>query len=423
MHCEIWDAQDSAGARTAARLRALVPGGLSVREAVAEILTEVRSHGDEALNGYTRRFDTHGGDLLPLRVDPAQLRDAADALAPDVRAGLSTAIANLECVAQAGIREDRPVTLPDGHQVILREAPVARAAVYVPGGRAPYPSTVLMGVVTARAAGVGEIAVCSPPGPDGEISAVVLGACHLAGAHTVYRMGGAQSIAALAYGTETVTAVDVIVGPGNLYTQEAKLQVCGEVGIDGFAGPSDLMVIADRGADPAPLAADLLAQAEHGQATIVVALSSDADLLGALAQQLDRAPDTGAVARLVLVSDDERALEITQAFAPEHLQLVGAQAQALAPRVTHAGCIFVGPASATAFGDYVAGSNHVLPTGGAARFASSLSPGHFRRRFTEVHIGAAAPALARAGAPVARAEGFEWHARSMEARIGDNPQL
>ena len=294
---------------------------------------------------------------------------------------------------------------------------------YVPGGRAPYPSTVLMGVVTARAAGVGEIAVCSPPGPDGEVNAVVLGACHLAGAHTVYRMGGAQSIAALAYGTETVTAVDVIVGPGNLYTQEAKLQVCGEVGIDGFAGPSDLVVIADPGADPGLLSADLLAQAEHGEATIVVALSPDPRLLDALAAQLRggaghrcaRAPGRGARTPRV-------HFDIAQAFAPEHLQLVGAEAQALAPRITHAGCVFVGPASATAFGDYVAGSNHVLPTGGAARFASSLSPGHFRRRFTEVRIGPAAPALARAGAPVARAEGFEWHARSMEARIGDNPE-
>jgi histidinol dehydrogenase len=268
---------------------------------------------------------------------------------------------------------------------------------------------------------VEEIAVCSPPGPDGEISPVVLGACQLAGAHVVYRMGGAQAIAALAYGTETVASVDVIVGPGNLYTQEAKLQVFGEVGIDGFAGPSDLLVIADTGADPAPLAADLLAQAEHGQATIVVALSPDAGLLEALAARMRETPDTGAVARVVRVSDAEQALEIAQAFAPEHLQLVGPQAQALAPRVTHAGCVFVGPDAATAFGDYIAGSNHVLPTGGAARFASALSPGHFRRRFTEVHIGAAAPALAQAGAALARAEGFEWHARSMEARIGDNP--
>jgi histidinol dehydrogenase len=421
--CEVWEAPAGSGAETAAALRALVPAGASVREPVAEILGAVRARGDEAVRSYTRRFDTRGAEPRALRVEPELLREAAGALAPDVRDGLSAAIVNLRRVAEAGIREDRTVTLEAGHQVILREAPVTRAAVYVPGGRAPYPSTVLMGVVTARAAGVGEVAVCSPPGPDGEINAVVLGACHLAGAHVVYRMGGAQSIAALAYGTETVTAVDVIVGPGNLYTQEAKLQVCGEVAIDGFAGPSDLVVIADPGADPGPLSADLLAQAEHGEATIVVGLSSERRLLDALAATLRVAPDTGALARLVVVPDVDGALEIAQAFAPEHLELVGAVAQALAPRITRAGCVFVGPASATAFGDYVAGSNHVLPTGGTARFASSLSPGHFRRRFTEVRIGPAASALARAGAPVARAEGFEWHARSMEARMQDNSQL
>ena len=421
MDCELWPAPPADGAATAARLRALVPGGESVREPVSAILADVRQRGDAAVREYTRRFDTRGAQPSPVRVDPVELQAAAAALAPEVRTGLAAAIANIEQVARAGLREDRPVTLAQGHTVILREAPVGRAAVYVPGGRAPYPSTVAMGVITARAAGVGEVAVCSPPGPDGDVNPVVLAACALTGADVVYRMGGAQAIAALAYGTETVAAVDVIVGPGNLYVQEAKLQVSGAVGIDGFAGPSDLLVIADAGAEPAPLAADLLAQAEHGPATIVVALSPDDELLAQLAQRLSAAPDTGAVARLVRVADAEQALRIAQAFAPEHLQLVGPGAQALAPRATHAGCVFVGASGATAFGDYVAGSNHVLPTGGAARFASALSPGHFRRRFTEVHIGDAAAALARAGAPLARAEGFEWHARSMEARIGDNP--
>ncbi|HLJ03019.1 MAG TPA: histidinol dehydrogenase, partial [Solirubrobacteraceae bacterium] len=290
----------------------------------------------------------------------------------------------------------------------------------VPGGRAPYPSTVVMGVTTAMAAGVSRIVVCAPPRPDGEIEAVVLAACRLAGAHTVYRMGGAQAIAALAYGTESVTPVDVIVGPGNLYVQEAKQQVFGQVGIDGFAGPSDLLAIADGEADADLLAADLLAQAEHGEATIVVALSTHMPLLEALADRLGTAPDTGAMARLVHVEDLAQALAVTQGFAPEHLQLVGSAAEQLAPRCTHAGCVFVGESSATAFGDYIAGSNHVLPTGGAARFASSLSPGHFRRRFTEVRIGGAASTLAAVAAPLARAEGFEWHARSMEARIRDN---
>jgi histidinol dehydrogenase len=224
-------------------------------------------------------------------------------------------------------------------------------------------------------------------------------------------MGGAQAIAALAYGTETVPAADVIVGPGSLWVQEAKRQVSGDVGIDGFAGPSDLTVILSEGADPVPLRLDLLAQAEHGEDSLVVAVSDDAALLDAL----------GGVALVVLADDMDAALALSEALAPEHLQLAGASAEALAPRVRRAGCLFVGGETGTAFGDYVAGSNHILPTAGAARFASMLSPRHFSRRMAEVRIDAdAAAKLARAGAPIARAEGFEWHARSMEARIGDN---
>jgi histidinol dehydrogenase len=278
-----------------------------------------------------------------------------------------------------------------------------------------------MGVVTARVAGVAEIAVCAPPDETGDVNPVVLGACALTGASTVYRMGGAHAIAALAHGTESVRRVDVIVGPGNLYVQEAKRQVSGHVGIDGFAGPSDLVAIADPGTQAEPLALDLLAQAEHGPGTLVVAISTSTDLLTALGSALDQAPDTGAVARLVKVDDHEQALQLAQAIAPEHLQLVGAEAEALAPRITHAGSVFVGETAATAFGDYIAGSNHVLPTGGAARFASALNPAHFRRRYTEVRVSnGAAAELAHLAAPVARAEGFELHARSMEARIRDN---
>jgi histidinol dehydrogenase len=247
-----------------------------------------------------------------------------------------------------------------------------------------------------------------------------MAACRLAGASRVYRMGGAQAIAALAYGTETVEPVDVIVGPGNLYVQEAKRQVFGQVGIDGFAGPSDLLVIAVAGADGGPIALDLLAQAEHGPGTLVLAVSESETLLDELARTLAGAPDTGAVAAVVQVDGPEDALRLAESFAPEHLQLVGAAAEALAPRVTRAGCVFVGELSATAFGDYIAGSNHILPTGGAARFSSALSPDHFLRGLTEVRI-AEASELAREAAPVARAEGFELHARSMEARIRDNP--
>jgi histidinol dehydrogenase len=400
-------------------LRELVPAPEAVQEQVAEIIARVRASGDDALRFYTREYDTGGTTPSSLRVPDAELDTALARLDAPVRAGLEQAIANVTRVAEASLQEDRTVAF-DGHEVILREVPVDRAAVYVPGGRAPYPSTVVMGVVTARVAGVTDIAVCAPPGADGEVNAVVLGACRLAGASVVYRMGGAQAIAALAFGTETVAPVDVIVGPGNLYVQEAKREVSGRVGIDGFAGPSDLVAIADDGADPEVLALDLLAQAEHGPGSMVVAISDSTELIEALAARIAGEPETEAVLRLVSVGELEQALAIAESFAPEHLQLMGPRAEALASQVRHAGCLFVGAASGTAFGDYIAGSNHVLPTNGAARFASALSPWHFRRRFTEVRIGDGASALARIAAPLARAEGFELHAKSMEARIRDN---
>jgi histidinol dehydrogenase len=229
-------------------------------------------------------------------------------------------------------------------------------------------------------------------------------------------MGGAHAVAALAYGTATVPRIDMIVGPGNLYVQEAKRLVSGDVGIDGFAGPSDVLVLCSAGADPALVSADLAAQAEHGEGAIVCAVSDRPELLDAI----DVEPGDAAAA-LVDAPDLDTALAFAEAFAPEHLELVGADAEALAPRVRSAGCVFVGRESGVAFGDYVAGSNHTLPTAGAARFASQLGVRHFRRRMSEVRIGRAAGELARAGAPVARAEGFELHAASMEVRENAAP--
>jgi histidinol dehydrogenase len=410
-------------ATLAAELRELVPLPDTVQEQVAEIIARVRASGDDALRFYTRELDTGGNTPSALRVPDAELDTAADRLDDELREGLRLAIANVMRVAEASVHPDQTVEF-DGHEVRLREVAVDRAAVYVPGGRAPYPSTVVMGVITARVAGVKEIAVCAPPGRDGEVNAAVLGACRLAGASVVYRMGGAQAIAALAYGSETVTPVDVIVGPGNLYVQEAKRQVFGRAGIDGFAGPSDLLMIADGDQDTDTLALDLLAQAEHGTGSLVVAISDSGELLDALGERIAAEDDEDiaeqAVIRLVQVSELPSALAVAEMFAPEHLQLVGPGAEAMAPDVRHAGCVLVGPASGTAFSDYIAGSNHVLPTNGAARFASALSPQTFRRRISEVRIGDGAAALARAAAPLARAEGFELHAQSMEARIRDN---
>jgi len=432
MRIERLSAEDVHGlggpAGAAARVRELVPDGDSVADDVREIIAAVRTGGDAAVLDYTRRFDTAGNQPRPLRVADEELDAAIKRLPLETIAGLQVAITNVALVADAAVGRDTSVELPQGQRILLREVPVSSAAVYVPGGRAAYPSTVVMGVVTARAAGVLDVAVCAPPGPDGQIDPFILGTCRLCGVERVYRMGGAQAIAALAYGTDTVERVDVIVGPGNLYVQEAKHQLSASVGIDGFAGPSDLLVALDANAGEHELrlaALDMLAQAEHGEGSLVAAVSPSEAICDALADILIKLvverPTVGEAAFALVEAGDARdAIAFANAFAPEHLQLIGAEIEALAPHVRCAGCLFVGLDSATAFGDYVAGSNHVLPTGGAARFASTLSPRHFRRLMSEVHIGAAAGTLAAAGAPIARAEGFDVHAESMEARVREN---
>ena len=397
---------------------------LVAAEPVAEIIEQVRLKGDAAVLEYTERFDHAELGPEQLRVDPNELEASVGVLEPDVLNGLRKAIANVKAVASAQVR-DEPVTarLPEGHSVEIVEHPVRRAAIYVPGGRAPYPSTVVMGAVTARIAGVAEIAVCAPPGPGGRAHPVILAACVLCEVTEVYRMGGAQAIAALALGTESVQAVDVVVGPGNPYVQEAKRQLVGQVGIDGIAGPSELVVVAaGAGADPELIALDLMAQAEHGEDSPVFCISPESSLLDEVAEILGRLwPKRPSVAnaevQLLDAADVAGALAKAEEIAPEHLELVGEQAEALAGRVRNAGCLFVGAGSATAFGDYVAGSNHVLPTGGAARFQSALSPATFRRRMARVSLPREAAArLAPAGAALARAEGFPVHAESMERR-------
>jgi histidinol dehydrogenase len=389
-------------ATVAAEVRATVPAAASVADDVAGIVEDVRLRGNAAVASYEARF----GDGAWGRVTSEDLAAALEALDPEVRQALKLAAANIAAVASAGLDPEAEVTLDQGQSVRLRDVPVRRAAVYAPGGRAPYPSSVLMGAVTARAAGVDEVVVAAPRHP------VILAAAALCRADEVYAMGGAQAIAALAHGTESIPRVDVIVGPGNLYVQEAKRQVSGLVGIDGFAGPSDLCVIVTEA--PAWAAADLAAQAEHGPDSLVVAVAADETLLAAAG---------GGAGRVVgvLAEDLEAALAFAEALAPEHLQLMGADAERLAPRVRTAGCLFVGEHAGTAFGDYVAGSNHTLPTEGAARFASGLNVRHFRRRMAEVRIpSGAATTLAGPGAAIARAEGFEAHAASMEARR-ENP--
>jgi histidinol dehydrogenase len=398
------------------------PEPVAPDEDVREIVAEVRRGGDAAVRRLTERFDHAELGPEDLRVDPAEVEAAVGVLEPEVLRGLRTAIANVRAVVEAQLSQPVSVELPEGQRVEVVETPVRRAGLYVPGGRAPYPSTLVMLAVTARAAGVDEIAVCAPPGPGGRASPVILAACVLCGLTEVYRLGGAQAVAALAYGTESVKPVDVIAGPGNAWVQEAKRQVAGHVGIDGIAGPSELAILADGSADPELVALDLLAQGEHGEDTGLWVISPDPGLLDAVASAVaelaaQRASVAAAELQVVRVSTPGEGLSLAERIAPEHLQLVGEEAEALAGRVRFAGCLFVGAGAGTAFGDYVAGSNHVLPTGGTARFQSSLSAATFRRRMARVSLrGEAAARLAPAGAALARAEGFPVHAESMERR-------
>lgn len=407
----------------AGEIRALYPPLPDVEEDVRRILAEVRSGGDAAVRRLTARFDPAGVAPEELRVSAVEVEGALALLEPGVLSALRTAIANVRAVAEAQLGGVRAVELTQGHRVEIAEVPVRRAGAYVPGGRAPYPSSVVMCAVTALAAGVDELAVCAPPGPGGRAHPVILAACALCGVVEVYRMGGAQAIAALAYGTETVPAVDVVVGPGSPWVQEAKRQLVGRVGIDGVAGPSELVVAASPGAEPELLALDLLAQAEHGEDGLLALISPDEALLRTAEGELGRLAATrpsvtDAPVAIVRVDDARAAVRLADGLAPEHLELAGREVERLAGRVRAAGCLFVGRDGGAAFGDYLAGSNHVLPTGGAARFAGGLSVSVFRRRMARVSLPeGAARALAPQGAALARAEGFPVHGESMERRI------
>jgi histidinol dehydrogenase len=388
---------------------------------VAPIERQIRRGGDEAVLELTSLYDAPGAALEGLRVDPADTEAALAVVEPELRAAMEAAAANIRAVAEAQLGSERTVELPAGQKVTLREVPVGAAGVYAPGGRAAYPSSVLMCAIPARVAGVERIAVASPPGPDGRVHPLVLAAAALCGVEEVYAMGGAQAIFALAYGTETIVPVDVIAGPGNAWVREAKRAVYGQVGIDSLAGPSELMLIAGHDTDPQWAALDLCAQAEHGPESPLVAVAVEERVLEAIAE----ASEAAAAARpsvaeaplaLVQVPETEAAIELANAYAPEHLELLETDAALLAGRVTTAGCVFVGRHGATAFGDYLAGSNHVLPTGGAGRYAGPLGPGAFRRRISNVEIGAAAAELAPHVDALARAEGFPVHGESAMIR-------
>ena len=393
---------------------------------VGEIFHETVGRGDAGVLDLTNRLDATEQSRDSLRVDPSEATAALAALQPELRTALDAAAANVRAVAEAQSPEQRRVELPEGQVVELREVPVSAAGIYAPGGSAAYPSSVLMCAIPARVAGVERIALASPPQPDGELSPFVLAAAGLCGIDEIYAMGGAQAVFALAYGTETIASVNVIAGPGNAWVREAKRQVAGVVGIDSLAGPSELMVVAGRDAELEWAALDLCAQAEHGSGGALVVAAVEAATLDGIAAATERAagerPGVGnAPLALVQVPDLDAAVELANAFAPEHLELLSEDAALLAGRVTTAGCVFAGPYSATAIGDYVAGSNHVLPTGGAGRFSGPLGPDVFRRKIATVEIPAdAAAKLAPHVDRIARAEGFPVHGESAMIRVEEN---
>jgi len=401
----------------------------AIHRRVEDILAAVRARGDAALVELTERYDRVRVTPAGLRVTAAEFDAAERQVGEATRAALRYAAARIEAFHREVMPRSWSMTDASGSQLGQAVRALERVGIYVPGGRAAYPSTVLMTAVPARVAGVPEVVLVSPPGPDGTLNAAVLAAARVAGVTEASRVGGAQAVAALAYGTESIRRVDKIVGPGNIYVALAKSRVFGDVGIDMLAGPSEVVVIADAAAEPAFAAADLLAQAEHDPMARAVLLSPSAALLDLVEAEVSRRLETlprreiaasalegnGA---LVLTASLEEAVDVANRLAPEHLELLVAEPDALLARVRSAGAVFLGGATPEVVGDYVAGPNHVLPTGGTARFASALSTGDFMTRLSVIRYTAeglveAWPHLAE----LARVEGLAAHGAAAQVRI------
>ncbi len=410
------------------RIAATFGERINAEEAVRRILRDIRSRGDAALREWSAKLDGFPADA-PIRVPPEALSAAREALDPETREALE--------VAADRIREfyrRQPLsswfTNDLGGTLGQFIRPIQRVGLYVPGGTAPLPSTVLMSAIPAQVAGVKEIVVVTPPQRDtGQISPVILAACALCGVSEVYAMGGAQAIAAITYSTESVPAVDKIFGPGNLFVTLAKRQVFGAVGIDGLAGPTETVVIADENAKPAWVAADLLAQAEHDVLASAILLTPSRKLAEAVqvevGRQMESLPRADILAQslpgqsgIVITQDLDQAAALNNSYAPEHLCLAVADPWALSEKISNAGGIFMGEHSFEVLGDYVAGPSHVMPTGGSARFASPLNVWDFVHIISLIALNPATTAqIAPLAAKIARAEGLEAHARSADCRV------
>ncbi|MBX9858872.1 MAG: histidinol dehydrogenase [Sphingomonas sp.] len=395
---------------------------------VAAIIARVRDEGDAAVAELTQRFDGHDLDASGWTIDLADCRAAYEALAPDLRAALDLAAARIRTY-HAKQRPENSDSVDDaGVRLGARWSAVAAAGVYVPGGRAAYPSSVLMNAIPAKVAGVDRLVMVTPT-PKGEINPLVLAAAHIAGVDEIWRIGGAQAVAALAYGTDRIAPVDVITGPGNAWVAEAKRQLYGVVGIDMVAGPSEIVVVADGANDPEWIAADLLSQSEHDPTSQSILFTDDAgfaDRVAAAVEAQLTTLATEAVARaawdangaIILVRDFAEAMPLVDRLAAEHLELAVEHPQALFDQVRHAGSVFLGRHTPEAVGDYVAGPNHVLPTGRRARFSSGLSVLDFMKRTSFLQLDAASlAAIGPAAVALAGAEGLPAHARSVALRL------
>ncbi len=396
---------------------------------VAAILADVRARGDAALADYSQRFDGHaldGDDSWRIGAD--QCRAAYDALDAELREALELAAARIRAYHAAQLPEDRDYTDAIGMRLGARWRPVEAAGLYVPGGRAAYPSSLLMNALPARVAGVDRLVVTTPT-PRGVVNPMVLAAAHICAVDEIWRVGGAQAIAALAYGTQRIAPVDVITGPGNAWVAEAKRQLYGVVGIDMVAGPSEILVIADAANDPRWIAADLLSQAEHDPAAQAILITDDAQFAGVVEREVETLLgklSTGQAARaswdahglIVVVDDLAKAPALADRLAAEHVELAVADPQPLFARIRHAGSIFLGRHTPEAIGDYIAGPNHVLPTGRRARFASGLSVLDFMKRTSFIDASAQAmAAIGPAAIALAEAEGLPAHAQSVRLRL------
>ncbi len=412
----------------------------TLRSRVGEIVANVCSRGDEALVEYTRKFDCKDFAQAQLKVPEAEIEAAVTAAAQPLIESLRLAAENVRLFHQHEMRGSWTASMRQNQMLGQRMIPVDRAGLYIPGGAASYPSTVIMAVVPAQVAGVKEIFICNPPGQEGKVARAVLAAAGMLGISEIYAVGGAQAVAAMAYGTATIRNADVICGPGNAYVAEAKRQVFGRSGIDSLAGPSEVLIIADKAAKPDLIAADLAAQVEHGSGAMAVLVCWSGELAdrvesGIMALASEFSIGESLLNRITFAMVDpeplppalahehqpggplEVAVNFSNLFAPEHLQIHTGQPEQVLSEITCAGAVFLGEDVCTAFGDYVIGSNHVLPTAGAARFASALGVENFLRKVAVVSLTAETISqLTPALVEIARAEGLPAHMRAAELR-------